>query len=231
MKIARKIKRIIKTLLGKDFFISPQIKFDSVRHGTNYGGWDVVEDNLNSTSVVYSFGVGEDASFDLSLINKFKLTVHAFDPTPKSVEWVRNTITTSNFVFHEYGIADFDGEIRFNPPKNINHVSHSILTSHGMSSRSILVPVKKITTILSELCNDSVDIFKMDIEGAEYQVINDILKSNFRPKQLLVEFHHRFPSVGIKKTKQAIRQLNDAGYLIYSVSDTGEEFSFIHTAQ
>jgi len=64
----------------------------------------------------------------------------------------------------------------------------------------------------------------MDIEGAEYGVLADMLTCGIPVKQLLVEFHHRWPQLGIEKTKQAIRALNAAGYRIFSVSPSGEEY-------
>ena len=48
-----------------------------------------------SYQTIYSFGVGEDVSFDLCLldyIDKYKLgsgKVYAFDPTPKSINWAK----------------------------------------------------------------------------------------------------------------------------------------------
>jgi hypothetical protein len=45
--------------------------------------------------------------------------------------------------------------------------------------------------------------------------------------QILVEFHHRFKDVGIKKSIEAIDLLNQNGYKIFFVSDSGEEYSFI----
>jgi len=44
----------------------------------------------------------------------------------------------------------------------------------------------------------------------------------------LVEFHHRFPKVGIEDTKEGIDGLTDAGYALMFVSTSGEEFSFIY---
>jgi len=46
---------------------------------------------------------------------------------------------------------------------------------------------------------------------------------------VLIEFHHRFAHIGIKRTRQAISKLNRAGYKIFHVSASGEEFSFIKT--
>ena len=95
-KILQKIKRVLLTLAGKDFFPTlDKINFNKKRFGSGYGGWDVIIDSLSQNSVVYSFGVGEDASFDIDLIKEFGLKVFAFDPTPKSIKWVKDQIYLS----------------------------------------------------------------------------------------------------------------------------------------
>jgi hypothetical protein len=78
------IKRRLKTFLGLEFHPSIEVKKTKVRLGSDYGGWDVVLDGITKDSVVYSFGIGDDASFDLELIDRYNLVIHAFDPTPKS---------------------------------------------------------------------------------------------------------------------------------------------------
>ncbi len=80
---------------------------------------------------------------------------------------------------------------------------------------------------MRELGHEHIDILKMDIEGAEYDVIDDIYKSGIRPRQLLVEFHHRFPGLGVRKTIKAATCLRSMGYRLFSISATNEEFSFI----
>ena len=69
----------------------------------------------------------------------------------------------------------------------------------------------------------------MDIEGAEYEVIEDIINSSVPINQVLIEFHHRFESIGTGMTRQAISRLNEVGYRIFNVSASGEEISFIKT--
>ena len=226
--LALKSKRIIKTCVGKDFFPEIDCKIRKERFGSEYGGWHIAIERINADSIVYSCGVGEDASFDIEMITKFGLVVHAFDPTPRSINWVNNKGFTERFILHEYGLADFDGEAHFNPPVNPEHISHTILDRDSTNHKSIIVPVKKIETIMKELGHKHIDIIKMDIEGAEYKVIEDISTSAIRPTQVLVEFHHRFPNVGLKMTKRAITRLRSIGYSLFSVSSSGEEFCFIH---
>jgi hypothetical protein len=83
-------------------------------------------------------------------------------------------------------------------------------------------------SFLAELQHSRIDLLKMDIEGAEYAVIDDIVASGIIVKQLLVEFHHRWKEVGVSKTKHAVRKLNAAGYRIFAVSPNGEEYGFLN---
>jgi FkbM family methyltransferase len=89
------------------------------------------------------------------------------------------------------------------------------------------LPVHRLATVLEKLGHDRIDILKMDIEGAEYEVIEDILNSPLPISQILIEFHHRFTDIGIGKTRSAVSRLNEAGYRIFNVSASGEEISFI----
>jgi FkbM family methyltransferase len=224
---ARFAKRGVRALRGQDLWQSAQIKCERLRLGNEGACWCVAPRGLSAASVVYSMGVGEDISFDLALIERFTLQVHAFDPTPRSIEWLQEQIVPPEFVFHPYGVAGFDGSCAFLPPENPAHVSHTIV-KRDPSRLAIEVPVHRLETIMKMLGHQQIDLLKMDIEGAEYGVLADLVAQRIPVKQLLVEFHHRWPEVGIEKTRQAIRSLNEAGYRIFNVSPSGEEYSFLH---
>jgi FkbM family methyltransferase len=196
------------------------------RFGSEYGGWDVATDRIDRRSIVYSFGIGEDASFDLALIERFGVTVHGFDPTPRSLRWVDRQRLPPEFVMHPYGLADRDGLQPFFPPRRRGHVSHSIvrLSSRG---KPIMVPLRRLATIMNELGHDHLDLLKLDIEAAEYAVIEDLERTGLRPAQLLVEFHHRFPGVGPAKTEAALAALRRMDYRVFSVSHAGTEYGFV----
>ena len=79
-------------------------------------------------------------------------------------------------------------------------MSHTLLERNA-SAEAIEVPVRRLSTIMRELGHGAIDLLKMDIEGAEYEVIADLLACGADVRQLLVEFHHRWPEVGIARTK------------------------------
>jgi FkbM family methyltransferase len=224
----RRVRRFVKACVGTDLITRLDTVVSAQRFGSDYGGWVLARENLDADSVVYSFGIGEDISFDIDLIRAFGLTVHAFDPTPKSIVWVKAQNPPDQFRLHEYGLAAFDGQASFHPPDNPRHVSHTMLENKSAGGQVLMAPVKRLRTVMEELGHGHIDVLKMDIEGAEYQVIDDICRSDIRPAQILVEFHHRFPMVGVGATKRAIGQLRGVGYRLFSVSESGQEFCFLH---
>jgi FkbM family methyltransferase len=223
-------KKFIKRILNKGYYPPVEFKCRTKYLGSGYGGWAIPDGYISKESVVYSFGVGEDISFDLGLIEKFDVVVYAFDPTPKSVAWINVQHLPANFKFQAIGLADFDGNALFIPPDNPQFVSYKmVMVNKGPESEgSDSLPVNRMVTIMGELGHTHIDILKMDIEGSEYAVIDDIKGSNIRPRIILLEFHHRWPEFGVYKTKQAINTLREMGYQLFNVS-ARDEFGFLLT--
>lgn len=195
--------------------------------GSGYGGWTVAPELISRESIVYSFGVGEDISFDVGMIARFDVTVHAFDPTPRSVAWLRDQSVPDAFHFHEYGIGSHDGLAQFYPPENDRFVSYSIV-ERGAPGAVVEVSVRRLTTIMEQLGHQCVDVLKLDIEGSEYDVLDDVVREDIPVKQLLVEFHHFLPRIPVGRTRAALQSLCQAGFEVFSVSSTEREFSLIH---
>jgi FkbM family methyltransferase len=197
----------------------------SVFLGTDYGGYEIVPDLVSRDAIVYSVGIGEDISFDLGLIERFGCAVHGFDPTPRSLAWLEKQALPAQFLVHPFGLAEFDGVARFAPPANPAYVSHSVLPGHG--GDRIELPVKRLATVMKELGHDRLDVLKIDIEGAEYAVLEDLLATGVLPKQLLVEFHHGMGGVALETTEASLDRLHAAGYRVFDARETGREFSLV----
>ena len=79
---------------------------------------------------------------------------------------------------------------------------------------------------MRELGHGHVDLLKMDIEGFEYEVIDDMIAEVTLPTCLLVEFHH-FQCQDPSATRSAVERLQSAGYSLFWVSDLGAEYGFL----
>lgn len=224
-KPSRLVKRWLRSLIGRDVFQLRQCSVEGVVLGSRYGSWFVSLEGLDPTVVVFSFGVGRDISFERALIERFGVTVHAFDPTPLALEWVRSQQLPDRMVMHELGLADHDGTARFIPSRQAGDENFSMVRETGIGD-PIEAPVRRFVTLVS-LVGAVPAVVKLDIEGTEYSVLPDMLSSGFRPRQLLVEFHHRWREVGPRRTREAIRLLNRHGYRVADVSPKGKEYTFV----
>ncbi|MCC5845937.1 MAG: FkbM family methyltransferase [Verrucomicrobia bacterium] len=198
-----------------------------VAYGSDGGAWQTVLDQLNAESVVYSFGIGREFSFDMDVIQRHGAVVHAFDPTPDCVEWVRNQTLPEQFVFHEVGLAAEDGTLEFFPPRKAGSAHWTPLKRYRNETREpIQAGVKTLRTLMKELGHTRIDLLKIDIEGGEYAVIDQLIDEKIPVKQILVEFHHAYDTIPLSKTVDAVNKLRGAGYRICAISPRGYEFSF-----
>jgi FkbM family methyltransferase len=194
-------KRIARILLdkgfkicGRDIISKARIhkRNDLKRIGTKYGGWVIPAGMLHEKSICYCAGCGEDISFDLGLIQAFGCDVYAFDPTPRSIKYVKeNAGDVSEYHFYEWGLWDKEDTLKFYVPKNPEHVSHSLVNLQKTED-FISVKVKRLADIMKELGHQQVDLLKIDIEGAEYKVLQSILEDDLDIPVICVEYDECF---------------------------------------
>jgi FkbM family methyltransferase len=225
--LSKRLYRLKNFLKGNDRYYRYDIRINKIALGSKANQWVICPDNIDKDSVIYLFGAGTDISFDTELVENFGVKVCIFDPTPKSIEFVKAQNTGPLVHLDPTGLADFTGETLFYLPENPDHVSATMDRKRN-SQEYVTVKVERLADIMKRYGHQHIDLLKMDIEGAEYSVITDILASGIPIRQLLVEFHHRFPNIGIDKTNDAIRDLRNSGFALFNVSEIGEEFSFIN---
>ena len=175
-----------------------------------YGGWIVPTDKLHPDAVCYLAGAGEDISFDVQLVKRFACQVFIFDPTPRAKkhfdEVIQSAVTgkriqgttgeyydidadsISTLKFESVGLWKQEETLRFYAPKDPSHVSHSI-SNLQHTGEYFLAPVNRLSKLMKANEHRQLDILKLDIEGAEFDVIDTILEDEVRIRILCVEFH------------------------------------------
>jgi len=222
------VRARLRLLTGKWLSVKPDIECDKQRFGNPGACFTVATSDLGHDSVVISVGIGEDVSFDRALIQTYGMTIHAFDPTPKSLAWLRTHALPDRLHVYPYGLANRDGDVVFYPPRNPAHVSHSAVVRHRASCAGVRCPVRTLGSLMNMIGVAHVDLLKLDIEGAEYEVLEHLAAGPIRPKQIVVEYHHRFPGIGVAATKRSVALLRRLGYRLFDVSPSHEEFSFVY---
>jgi len=174
-KLINTIKRIIpnkknKLLKKLEFSNSEKV----INLGSDYGGWSFLDSKNLENRFIISAGLGEDASFDIEIINKYNCKVICVDPTPKAIDHYNQIIDNSgnlgsnfykeggkqnissydltkinknNFILIDNALYNVDNEeLKFFAPLNKNHVSHSISDwQNNYKKTSDFIKVKTIT--------------------------------------------------------------------------------------
>jgi FkbM family methyltransferase len=217
----RKLRSRYLPVVARQLF-RPRTRLAVERWGSDYGGWIVPPSLLSASSVCYCVGVGEDITFDLALIRRFGCHVHAFDPTPRAALHVAAEAgKIDSYHFHPVGLWSADAELKFYVPRNRQHVSHSIVNLQG-TDEYFVARCRRLSSLMAELGHSRLDLLKLDIEGAEYEVLRSMLADRIYPTVLCVEFDQPMP---FRLTRAAVRDLRRAGYQICSIE--GWNFTFV----
>jgi FkbM family methyltransferase len=222
--------RFIRELLGRNPRHRVQISLPVERVGAGVASWVVHPNPLNENSIVYSLGVGDDIVFDLDLIERYRLNVFAFDPTPLSIAWIGARKLPPQFHFFDFGIGREDGILAF---FSYDGTQFTVSAEAGadplnaVTDKPLELPVSTLRSAMNRLGHNKIDLLKINIEGSEYGVLENMLATDIAVDQIVVEFHHRFPGFSVSQTKAAVKSLNDRGYKIFHISDIGRHYSFL----
>ncbi len=171
-------------------------------------------------AIVYSAGVGKDISFELDLLNKFNARIFIFDPSPTGRKTMES-IEKKHIYFYPKGIAEKTGKVFFSKPANLKEGSYTLSNINKGEAFDCI----SISDFFKKMNHKKVDLLKIDIEGFEYGVIEDILRNELPITQIVLEFHHFLTGGSYLKTLVYLRKLNRAGYSL--ISKDVDNYTFI----
>lgn len=195
--------------------------------GTAYGGYMLPSREIREGLTCYSFGAGEDISFESELAAAFPVEVHIFDPTPRAITYVSDFIKKTSvggngagqrLHFHPWGVWSSDQQMQFYAPKDPAHVSHSLVNMQHTTDY-FTADCRRPRSIMNALGHKSVDLLKLNIEGAEYEVMRALFEDQIRPSIICINFdelHTRIDASARERLRGLVRQFDDQGYVAVS---------------
>ena len=191
---------ILYNVLVPEVFCRDLARIGTVSDG---GKWvcNPVQVRNFATCVIYSLGINNEPSFEAEFA-KFtdnKCSIRSFDKNNQKPETIKR-IKNSNGTFMKALIA---------PEVNQTAGSYTI------------------KSLMEKFDDERIDIFKIDIEGFEYLIIDQFL--DIPICQILIEVHGKTA----KKTLEILRKISQSGYYLFSYEINGahhnlSEYSFIH---
>lgn len=204
------------------------------RLGTRHGGWWLDRRLLSAAPLLIDCGLGEDISFPTAFLAKFGGKVVGVEPNPRSLEYCRRVMPQGMRIIPQAFWSEPGITLTFHLPRPQNQlpegadgVSGSILDSHDyVGEEEISVATTSFAEILRQEQRTECDVLKMDIEGAEYEVLKSLCDSGdiARAKQLLFEFHHGVTAYSMADTEATVAMLEAKNFRL--VHTEGRNYFF-----
>jgi FkbM family methyltransferase len=177
--------------------------------GTSYGGWILPGALIESSWLCYLVGAGGDIAVDLALIRDYGATVRCFDAVAEFVELAeREASGEARFSAHHAAIALSNGPIRMQVTHDPN--SRSVSAAQLYDSHDFVeLPGRTITSLMQQLGDHRIDLFKLDIEGSEYEVLPSFDLRAIGVKVFAVQLHH---TGSVREARRLIAGLKAQGY-------------------
>ena len=177
-------------------YFYPKYKTELIRIGKNNdGGYLIPTKSIEYTKSLYSFGLNDDFSFEQDFNNKQNININCYDYSVNLKFWIKRFIRDLKnlvlfkikkdqlkniFQYFNYKTF-FNSEMRMHHKKFVAPIGTTIL---GMNTTEIV----DLDTMFIK--NTNKDIFlKIDIEGSEYRILDQIIKYQGIITGLAIEFH------------------------------------------
>jgi len=201
-------------------------KFKLVMLGDRSYGvqWTICPTGLGPESVVYSGGVGEDISFEHALVKQFGCKIVLLDPSPtglKTMQRPENQIP--QLQFRPLALTAKPGKLKLAPPP----AGGISWFASDAGAATLEVDCTDLSSLMQQNGHRHIDLLKLDIEGCEYEVIDDLLQRRIPVRQICADFDYgHVPGVRRSQAIRAMLKLAARGYRL--VCQDGGNHTFVY---
>lgn len=146
---------------------------------------------LNANSVIFDVG-GYEGEWAAQIYAKFNASIYIFEPVPSYSESIKSKFESiKNIYVYSYGLAHQTETLKI----TLSDDNSSFYTK--TNNASINAEVREFSSdLLQELNVPSIDLMKINIEGAEYDLLEHMIENGTIKlvKNLQIQFHSFVPN-------------------------------------
>lgn len=182
----------VKTI---EIFLPPELRptciHNNLRLGSNHdGGYEINIAAVKNSDFLLSFGLSENWTFEEDFLRINPVPLHVYDHTVTRVWLIKNLVTNCiKLLVGKSRIKKLRVSLRalftYDFFFRKNQVTHHLKKIVGESMNSSEV---NFLDTLEKTSSNSI-FLKIDIEGSEYRILDQILESKDRLAALAIEFH------------------------------------------
>lgn len=151
---------------------------------------------LNAESIVVDAG-GYKGQWTSDIHGRFRCHVHVFEPIPQfatHLEW--RFEQNPRIIVHDVGLSGADEQAVFS-------VADDSTSRYRSSATSVSVRLVDAAKFLSGLGLERIDLMKINIEGAEYELLENLARTGYIASiaEIQVQFHDIFPDSAARLTR------------------------------
>ena len=163
--------------------------------------------NLDEGSLVFDLG-GYEGQWSSDIFAMYGCTIHVFEPVPQYADIIARRFSQNTKVhLHRFGLS--------------NETRSSLISLEGDKSSifrigTLEIRLIKASSFLDENLIRKIDLMKINIEGAEYDLLEHLVSSGWIEKigNLQVQFHDFAPNAH-ERMKTIQRNLSRTHFLTY----------------
>jgi FkbM family methyltransferase len=172
---------------------------------------------LNTSSPVI-FDCGANLGFATIFFNWIypKSKIFSFEPEPRTYALLKDNILKnklSNVKIHNKALSLIDGKIAFFSGDSPGSLGASINKNRGGNTQNYVDSIK-LSNFIKNNDIQKIDLIKMDIEGAEIDVIKDLSESGKLTitNNFIIEYHHKIGGNQKSKLSSFLKTFEDHGF-------------------
>lgn len=162
---------------------------------------------IDRDAIVVDLGAS-DGVFSKAINGATGCHCYAVEASPNNFAKIE---TSDNIEKFHYAIKGSDGEAEFSIVDGYKHRGTLVLPVEATSV--VTIPTRSLESLLDEIGVGEVDLLKIDIEGAEIEMLESTSDETLRSmKQITIEFHDFVDPTTTEDVDRAIKRLDDLGF-------------------